>query len=369
MMRKKIGVVLLVGCLTFVVLAACSKQPTMDSKIPVIYFTDLFHPHDDPDDHFDLLALYALPELAVKAIILDQGLKQDRRSGAVPIHQLNKLTGRSVPHAKGLAYALQFQGDDGTQQPQQYQEGVELVIKTLKESDDKVTLVSVGSLRDMAAAYNRAPDLFREKVGRIYSFIGEASMEEFIEYNVDLDRKAFATIMNSGLPIFWMPCFDGGLWKNNGLASYWQVKQQYLLEGTDERVKNFFRYALLSPQQGPTVNDFTEKIGEADLNQLYAPLRNLWSTAVFTHAAGQKIINRDNDWILVSQKKGELFKEPGLFSFTPVRLWVDDEGIVHYDNSARSNEILRYTVTDPVNYGDGMTHITKTLFQNLAWEK
>ncbi|HOY58865.1 MAG TPA: hypothetical protein PK640_12120, partial [Verrucomicrobiota bacterium] len=26
---------------------------------PVLYSTDLFHPHDDPDDHFDLAVLYA----------------------------------------------------------------------------------------------------------------------------------------------------------------------------------------------------------------------------------------------------------------------------------------------------------------------
>ena len=41
------------------------------ASVPVIYCTDLFHPHDDPDDHFDLATLFALPELEVKAILLD----------------------------------------------------------------------------------------------------------------------------------------------------------------------------------------------------------------------------------------------------------------------------------------------------------
>ena len=41
--------------------------------VPVIYCTDLFHPHVDPDDHFDLATLYAMPELEIKGIVLDQG--------------------------------------------------------------------------------------------------------------------------------------------------------------------------------------------------------------------------------------------------------------------------------------------------------
>ena len=42
-------------------------------SVPVIHCTDLFHPHDDPDDHFDLATLYAMPELDIKGVVLDQG--------------------------------------------------------------------------------------------------------------------------------------------------------------------------------------------------------------------------------------------------------------------------------------------------------
>ena len=40
-------------------LLACSLAA---APIPVIYSTDLMHPHVDPDDHFDLACLYAMPE-------------------------------------------------------------------------------------------------------------------------------------------------------------------------------------------------------------------------------------------------------------------------------------------------------------------
>jgi hypothetical protein len=48
-------------------------MPTPAGRIPVLYCTDLFHPHDDPDDHFDLATLYAIPEFDLRGIVLDQG--------------------------------------------------------------------------------------------------------------------------------------------------------------------------------------------------------------------------------------------------------------------------------------------------------
>ncbi len=49
------------------------------ADIPVIYSTDLYHPHDDPDDHYDLACLYALPELDVKAVIIDMANIREKR--------------------------------------------------------------------------------------------------------------------------------------------------------------------------------------------------------------------------------------------------------------------------------------------------
>jgi hypothetical protein len=52
-------------------------------SVPVIYCMDLFHPHGDPDDHFDLATLYAMPELDIKGVVLDQGRKQLEQPGMV----------------------------------------------------------------------------------------------------------------------------------------------------------------------------------------------------------------------------------------------------------------------------------------------
>lgn len=91
-----------------------------------------------------------------------------------------------------------------------------------------MTVITVGSLRDLAAAFNREPDLFRKKVSRLMIFIGEASAPT-LEWNVGLDPHAFICIMNSGLPVWWVPCFDGGNFKNKGNASYWTARHSDLL--------------------------------------------------------------------------------------------------------------------------------------------
>ena len=82
--------------------------------VPVIYSTDLYHPHDDPDDHYDLATLFALPELDVKGIVIDMSnigevrshQKLGKRPGLVAVQQIMHLTGRKVPVACGLSTAM-----------------------------------------------------------------------------------------------------------------------------------------------------------------------------------------------------------------------------------------------------------------------
>jgi len=121
-----------------VALGIVAALPLSAFGVPVIYCTDLFHPHDDPDDHFDLATLFALPELEVKAILLDQGDKQLKRPGAIPIQQMMHLTGRQVPFAIGLAQKLISPGDDGRAQPAEFQAAVNLLLKTLREASAPV---------------------------------------------------------------------------------------------------------------------------------------------------------------------------------------------------------------------------------------
>ena len=136
---------------------------------PVLYSTDLVHPHDDPDDHFDLAVLYAIPGIDLKGIILDQGATQRHRPGRIPVSQLNRLTGRRVPVAIGLPDKLRSPDDKALDQDADGQEGVRLILDTLEASPQPVALVTVG---------------------RVLCFIGEASKSDFREHNVGLDPQA-----------------------------------------------------------------------------------------------------------------------------------------------------------------------------------
>src|SRR5215467_12398342 len=89
-------------------------QAQTGSKKPVIVITDLYHPYQDPGDNLDLIMGYALPQVDLKAIILDitDAFRKDtadhptlwkdprgpREAGIVPISQLNYIFDRQVPY-------------------------------------------------------------------------------------------------------------------------------------------------------------------------------------------------------------------------------------------------------------------------------
>jgi len=105
--------------LTFLltVLLALPGASHAAEPVPVIDVTDLYHPHQDVGDNFDIVAAYALPEIDLRAVILDctepfrqpvakdpgPGLFPDARGprepGFIPVWQLNFAFGRNVPCA------------------------------------------------------------------------------------------------------------------------------------------------------------------------------------------------------------------------------------------------------------------------------
>jgi len=344
-----------------------SDERTADrgGGIPVIYCTDLFHPHDDPDDHFDIAALYALDELDLRAIVLDQGERQAERPGSIPVRQLNALTGRSVPYAVGLARPLSGPADDARDRPAAWQAGLNLIIDTLEEARAPVTIITVGSLRDVATAFNRRPDLFTNRVGRLMIFIGEASAPTR-EWNVGLDPAAFIRIMNSGLPIWWVPCFDGGNFHNRGRASFWRAAHTDLLHDAADPVMNFFIYALIEQEAPDPIAYLAQNVDEDARRTLLGMTRNLWCTAVLTAAADRAIIEREGRWVAVPADR-DIGDEHVVeaFRFSPVSLFVDDEARVRYEVSARAHEVMRFEIANPDRYAQIMTSVTAALLGEL----
>jgi hypothetical protein len=337
-----------------------------DKRVPVIYCTDLFHPHDDPDDHFDIACLYAIQEIEIKAIILDQGQKQKKKPGSIPISQLNHITGRNVPYAVGLSDRLKTASDKGLWQAKEYQDGV-VILKILKTSKAPVTIITVGSLRDIAAACNRSPDLFKTKVDRLLMFIGEASKKGHIEYNVGLDKNAYIRIMNSGLPVYWVPCFDGGVWQNSGRASYWKASHKDLLGRASAKVMNYFIYALLKKNEKNPIQYLDKQINSDDRKKVLLMNRNLWCTAIFAHIAGRRFIRRENEFISVPMN-ASYNKEQQIipFEFDEVSVFVDKQANVLYEDTNRAERIRQFHVLTADIYAEVMTSVTAQLLLQLS---
>jgi len=339
-------------------------------KFPVIYCSDLFHPHEDPDDHFDLATLYAIPEIDIKAIILDQGKRQQAAPGSIPVSQMNYITKRNVPHAMGLAEELLTPQDQALGQPKEYQQGVELILNTLKNSTEPVTVITVGSLRDIAAAYNRDPQLLKTKIDRLFIFIGEASQKGYIDYNVNLDIHAYMCVMDSDLPVYWVPCFDGGIWQNKGNASYWNASHKDLLAQAPEQVLKFFIYALQKKDKNTIdpiryLNDELDTKGRDDI---LTANRHLWSCSVFTYVANRKIVRQDQNVISIPIDtpycQGQLID---LFTFRDVAIYVSQPvTILPLPQSDRTRKIKMFQITNKDIYEKAMTSIAADLLSRLG---
>ncbi len=357
----------------FLICAACGQglpawheNAATEHKVPVIYCTDLFHPHDDADDHFDIAALYALEELDILGIVLDQGRKQDFQPGSIPVEQMNYLTGKAVPWAIGLSDPLKTPDDKALDQPGKYQAGVNLILDILEQTKIPVTIITVGSLRDAAAAYNRNPELFRQRVGRMMVFIGEASADT-VEWNVGLDPNGFIRIMNSDVAVWWVPCFDGGNFRNKGNASFWKADHTDLLKYASDRVMNFFVYALTKNASPNYLAYLDGLVDEAAGKRVMPETRNLWCAAVFTEVAERVIVARDGEWISIPENAaGEGERTCEVFRFTPVSLFVDNDARVIYEDSARSRQILRFQIVNAELYPRVMTSVTSRLIEEIT---
>ncbi|GHT22574.1 hypothetical protein FACS189419_05330 [Planctomycetales bacterium] len=315
---------------------ACSFANGQETKkIPVIYSSDLFQPPDDPDDHYDVATLFMMQEFDVKAFIFDLAhwRRKPEEFGRVALEQISAITGRAIPpYAVGLRQMLASPDDKGKDQPAEFQGGVELILKTLRESDEKVLMFLVGSCRDFAAAYNREPELLRQKVSAIYVNAGSGPSGTQSEWNVTLDPNAYRCLLTSDLPIYWCPCFPRGrdlvrairedIEENNAYTynTYFIIPNQAeWLKNVSPRLQNFINYALTASKEDPI--PYLDRTPDA----ISTKPRNMWCSGPFIHAAGRKIYAGQNGGYIAcspqeAKKMGIGNKEVKVFSFDPIRL-------------------------------------------------
>lgn len=229
---------------------------------PLIYSSDL-HPRGDADDWYDAAFLYSLDRDVTFVLDNPQDV-QSVASGRRAVATLNEITGRDVRTRIGLEAPLRTPNDEA--RGQRHQAGVRAILRTLRHAEDPVPVVTVGSLRDLAAAYNREPALVSRQVESVVVFAGDASAGATIEANVAADANAFVRVMTK-LPVKWVPSFDGGPWVAGTRSSYVQLPQDDLASALPPEY-----HRLLVPR-------FEE------------PVRNLWAGPLIEAALGSPIVS------------------------------------------------------------------------------
>ena len=338
------------------------SQQKVNKKIPVIVVTDLYHPFQDCGDNFDLVTAYALPEIDLKAVILDcseafrkplaydagKGLYPDsngpRDAGFIPVMQLNYIFGKNVPVAAGPFSNMKNIQDKMLDIPAFQQQGVDLILNTLRESKERVQIASFGSARSITAAYNREPDLFVKKVKQIHLSAG-TSAPVFLEWNVALDTNAVVRLLQSDLPIAIYPCAaankDSIAYRSRNYPfsydshnTYYKLPNLSFIENMDSKLRRYLKYAYGRIQR----NDFLRCMDSDTIftvkKDLFSHENYVWETAIWINISGRKLVKTPEDNYLIKSSQDVIatdkvlpnnlnsckvsVEKSGLFTFTEI---------------------------------------------------
>ena len=384
----KKSLVLLVLCTFYPLTPTYSAHKNSDlsgTANPVIYTSDLFHPHADPDDHWDLATVYALANkgmIDLQGICLNWPCERIFKKyfntpigdpAVISVAQMDYITGKTIPCGVGSDKEMKSLDDT---QSDYHINGVNMIINTLRQADHKVMIHIVGSARDVAIASNREPGLFAQKCAAIYLVAGRSDGDPN-EYNVTLDSKAFARIFQLPCPVYWMPCLKAIKDDKVVLGEYdcwYKFKQQEILPDLSHNMQNFFMFAF-KPGWQPNPKSEVEKLfsyanfqwlraitsepNTQDVTKYGSFERNMWSTPAFLHSAGKTVTFKGE---IIDCNKIE--KDSAVFSFKPIKIKINDDGVIEWSLAEGStNRYIFQKNTE--NYDAAMTKALKKLLISL----
>lgn len=341
-------------------------------KVPVLHVTDLFRPHNDPDDHWDLACVYALAhqgDIDLKGVLIDYPpeSRNNYNPDIMAIAQMNLICNLHVPVSLGSPHLMRSRNDIQTYASGADHNGVKMILNTLYQSSDPVVINILGSSRDVAIAGKKNPELFKAKCKAIYLNAGTGSPnmgpKSRLEYNVTLGTFEYAAIFDLPCPIYWMPCFeDMENRRKQSVREYgthYEFKQDQILPDLSQSVQNFFAYMFgkysdhnwLNYLKGPNDQTLLSKVG--------GMIRHMWCTAGFFHATNYTV-SRDG----IIFPPNELFDQP-VFTFDPISVQCADNGVTRWTNENNSKLRFIFHVRDVDRYQSAMTTAMKSLLVTL----
>jgi len=341
--------------------------------VPLIHQTDLFRPHGDPDDHFDLACVYGL---AVRGAVELMGILCDfpppRRKGdpdTVAVAMLNHLTGQAAPLVVGMPQRPASRRDALPDAAASDLTGVNWLLRTLRESPQAVAISMVGSCKDVSVAARREPELFREKCRAIYlnSGTGNPVQPEGYrrEFNVELNPASYAAIFDIPCPIYWLPCYDS---LKPGepdprvvmrYGTFFQFKMKAILPHLSSPLQRYFLSMLEQDDTTQWIKSLRQGVDPAKLATWGERARNMWGTATFLHLAGLGV-NAAGDLIPADQ--------PGVYTIKPVTVTCSDDGYTRFADGKGSPARFKFEIADEANYAAAMTKALLALIEPIGRE-
>jgi hypothetical protein len=354
---------------------ASKPAPALSRKnktIPMLHVTDLFRPHMDPDDHWDLACVYALAyrgDIDLRGILIDHPLDDSggRNPDTAAVAQMNFITGAAVPVAVGSSLPLKSRNDTQTYASPTDRHGVKLILDVLRKSPRPVVINILGQSRDVAIAGKKAPDLFASKCAAVYLNAGTGSptmnSASKLEYNVTLDRFAYAAIFDLPCPVYWMPCFeDMENRRRRSVREYgthYKFRQNDILPHLSDMVQNYFAYMFARRTDHNWLGYLKSQKDEALVAKFAAMDRHMWCTGGFLYAAGYAVSREGK---IVPTEEG---RDSSTFTFDAVRVECSDNGVTRWQRANNSKSRFIFHVQDTDNYQSAMTRAMKTLLMSL----
>ena len=341
-------------------------------KTPVLHATDLFRPHMDPDDHWDLSCVYALAhrgDIDLRGILIDHPPRggEGRNPDIAAVAQMNLIAGITVPVAVGSSLPLKSRNDTQTYASPVDHHGVKMVLDVLERSPDPVVINILGSSRDVAIAGKKVPDLFASKCAAIYLNAGTGSpkmnSESKLEYNVTLDKNAFAAIFDLPCPVYWMPCFEEMENRRERpireFGTHYKFRQSEILPHLSDMVRNYFAYMFGRYTDHNWFRYLKEPADKTLISRFASMDRHMWCTGGFFHAAGYTV-SSDGEILSLDENS-----DSPVFTFDKIRVTCDDNGITKWKRDNNSKGRFIFHVTDTQNYQSAMTRAMKSLLMTL----
>ncbi|MCG6988211.1 MAG: hypothetical protein LJF06_08525 [Gemmatimonadetes bacterium] len=344
-------------------------------SIPLIHVTDLYDPPQDPDDQIDLATVVALEEYDVLGVVLDitekflharpEGWDIARKPGFESVAGMARITGRTIPVAQGPHRPLSHPGDTCENAPEDEQAGIRMILRLLEASRDPVTISVTGSPRALIAAYNREPALLREKILAVLLNAGSTGGSK-VEWNVQLDPRAYVGLWRSDLRIRWYPpgTDSGAFDAADERGTYYRARQADLFRDLPVPLQGYFADVLAGSVPGGQGVTGDDSRWRAILSQE----RNLWSTASLVMGAGRVLAETEEGWRFLPAR-GPESDEVWPWRLDRIRASVDDEGRVDWAVVEHDTGRWIFGRRPGRGFGPAMTEALNALLRDMKVRK